>query len=583
MFVSGYGIGIAGLDTIALLLLFALINLLDNQPVSGVAGFLIPGGHLTSGRRYRDSLILLTFAAVLFIARSLLSVLGLWLTAGAANAAQENLVSRLLIGHARAPHLARLDRNSSETMRTISQSIDQVMNGIVFSSVMLVSNCAVAVAVLLGLILSSPLVALIIGVYFFALAVLWVRVVRAGLARRGSRVQGLQEERFRLMLQGISAAKELQLRGRALFYADEAVTRTRGINAATRGLTVVGGSLRYVLETALVIGAALIVGSAGLVGGRDAALPAVGLVLAAAFRLLPALNQILFLINQVHWNGGALDIVEEELKTFGSVPEPATAALTSAFPLRLKDAVRVSEVTFRYPTRTEPALHQVSFVVNAGESVGILGPTGSGKSTLLDVMLGFLPPDAGSVTVDGSPIETCLGSWQRSIGYVPQDVYLVDDTLRANVALGWRGEDIDDEAVREAICFAQLEEVVRDLPAGLETVVGERGTRLSGGQRQRLGIARALYVRPTVLILDEATSNLDTATEQRIVDTLNELRTGLTTIVVTHRVSTVRECDRIIYLEKGVVRVAGAFDELTAFMVESGNPGWPDRVVSLSR
>ncbi len=232
----------------------------------------------------------------------------------------------------------------------------------------------------------------------------------------------------------------------------------------------------------------------------------------------------------MQYNGPALDLVEEELKTFDSdehvksgvlVESPRTDAPVPA--LQLHEALRLERVTFRYPTRTEPALSQINVTVEPGESVGIVGPTGSGKSTLLDIILGFLPPDSGIDHVDGVPMEHCREGWQRSIGYVPQDVYLVDDTLRANVALGWRGDEIDDAAVAEAIRLAQLEDVVRNLPDGLDHGVGERGVRLSGGQRQRLGLARALYTRPTVLILDEATSNLDTATEQRIVDTLADL------------------------------------------------------------
>ncbi len=206
----------------------------------------------------------------------------------------------------------------------------------------------------------------------------------------------------------------------------------------------------------------------------------------------------------------------------------------------------------------------MSFVLRPGESLGIVGPTGSGKSTLLDVMLGMLEPDSGRVTVDGAPLAECRDGWQRSIGYVPQDVYLVDDTLRANVALGWIGEEIDDERVHEAIHLAGLDDVVADLPAGVETIVGERGVRLSGGQRQRVGLARALYVRPSVLVLDEATSNLDQATEHRIVETLADLRGGVTMIVVTHRIASVRHCDRLLYLERGAIRAEGTLDEVRA-------------------
>ena len=283
--VAAYGVLIAALDTVALLLLFVLINVLLDQPVSGFAATLLPSDYESGDIRYRTALVLLVVTAVLFVVRSLLSVLGLWLTIGASNAAQADLVSRLLVGHARAPHLVRLERNSSETLRTVLVSVDQVMNGIVSSSVSLVSDGAIVAAVVLGLALASPLVALTVSVYFFVVAVIWVRVVRGGLARRGRIIQELAEERFRFVLQGIAAAKELQLRGRTLFYADEAAARTRRMHAASRGASVVNGSLRYLLETALVVGAVLVVVVAGAAGGRDAALPAVGLVLAAAFRL----------------------------------------------------------------------------------------------------------------------------------------------------------------------------------------------------------------------------------------------------------------------------------------------------------
>jgi ATP-binding cassette, subfamily B, bacterial PglK len=579
--VALYGVLIAALDTIALVLVYALINLLNDQPVTGIAGRLI-GAHAGGHDNYRLALILLGITAVLFILRSLLSVLGLWLTVGAANAADADLISRLLIGHARAPQLMRLERNSSETLRTVLGSVDQVMFGVVSSSVSLVSNGAVALAVALGLFLSNPLVAVAVTVYFFLIAVAWVRVVRAGLVRRGLRVQELQKERYRLVLQGLAAAKELQLRGRALFYADGAVARTRGINAATRGANVVNQSLRYMLETSLVLGAVLVVAAAGLTSGRASVLPAVGLVLAGAFRFLPALNQILFLSNQVQFNDSATDFVERELNTFGAFgQDPVPRDRPVAAPLRFVRELRLEGVTFRYPTRTEPALREISLSVRPGESVGIVGPTGSGKSTLLDVVLGMLEPGAGRVTVDGVPLAERVEAWQRSIGYVPQDVYLVDDTLRANVALGWYGDEIDDQSVIEAIRLSGLEAVVADLPDGLETVVGERGVRLSGGQRQRVGLARALYTRPSVLVLDEATSNLDQATEHRIVETLAALRGGVTMIIVTHRAASVRDCDCLHYLESGVIRAAGTFDEIRTAVPEFDRPATPRAVAKV--
>lgn len=574
--VAAFGVLIAGLDTLALILIYALISLLNDQAVPGIAGSATEALGLSGSDRYRTALILLAITSALFVARSLLSVFVLWLQVGAANSAQLGLISRLLVGHARAPQMVRLEQNSSETLRTIMGSVDQVVTGVVFSSVSLVSNLAVAAAVAVGLLLSSPVVAVAATVYFAVIGVLWARVVRGGLARRGRRVQELYAQRYRLVMQGLGAAKELQLRGRSLFYADDAVAKTRGINAATRVLSVANGSLRYMLETSLVIGAVLVVAVAGGTGGRDAVLPAVGLVLAGAFRLLPALNQILFLTNSVQFSFGAIDFVERELKTFGGYAHgSAPRGTTAESPHRLEREVRLDDVSFQYPTRDEPALRDISFTVATGESFGIVGPTGSGKSTLLDILLGILEPDRGAISVDGSPLVARREAWQRSVGYVPQDVYLVDDTLRANVALGWQGDEIDEERVLEAVRLAELDDVVADLPQGLDTAVGERGVRLSGGQRQRVGLARALYTRPGVLVLDEATSNLDQLTERQIVETLAALRGGITMIVVTHRLATVRNCDRVLYLENGSLRALGPFEDVSAAIPELGAPPEP--------
>jgi ABC-type multidrug transport system fused ATPase/permease subunit len=559
------GIVIAGLDTVALLLVYALINVLNGQAVTGVARSVIDLIGVNNSDRYREALILLGITSLLFVARSLLSVMIFWLTVGAANVAQADLISRLLRGHARAPQLLRLERNTSETLRTILTSVDQVVLGVVASSVALVANTAVAVAVGLGLILASPLVAISITIYFALIAFAWGRGVRGPLLRRGRRIQELTAQRYQLVLQGIAAAKELQLRGRSLYFAEGAVERTRGINSSMRVVTVANGSLRYLLETALVVGAVLVVAVAGLTSGRAAALPAVGLVLAGAFRLLPALNQAMFLSNQVQFNAASISIVEQELATFGSFAETSADKEEAADDQpAFSHELRVDDVSFAYAGRDQPALDGVSFSVFVGESVGIVGPTGSGKSTLLDTILGMLEPRSGRLTIDGRPLPEQRKRWQRTIGYVPQDVYLVDDTLRANVALGWHGDEVDDTRVSEALDLAGLKDVVEALPHGVETVVGERGVRLSGGQRQRVGIARALYTRPTVLVLDEATSNLDQVTERRIVDTLRALPGGVTMIFVTHRIDSVRYCDRVVYLESGRLRAMGTFEQLRA-------------------
>jgi ABC-type multidrug transport system fused ATPase/permease subunit len=241
-----------------------------------------------------------------------------------------------------------------------------------------------------------------------------------------------------------------------------------------------------------------------------------------------------------------------------AAPDPLATVRRAPFTTGLE----LRGVTFRYPTAPRPSLEEVSLVVRRGEAVGFVGPSGAGKSTLVDVILGLFVPDSGTVLVDGEDVHANLRNWQDQVGYVPQAIYLTDDTLRRNVAFGLADRRIHEAAVRRAIRLAQLEEFVDSLPAGLDTVVGERGVRLSGGQRQRIGIARALYHDPSVLVLDEATSSLDTPTEHGVMQSVQALQGTKTVIIVAHRLSTVEYCDRLYRIEAGRLTEQGTFAEV---------------------
>jgi ABC-type multidrug transport system fused ATPase/permease subunit len=224
--------------------------------------------------------------------------------------------------------------------------------------------------------------------------------------------------------------------------------------------------------------------------------------------------------------------------------------------------IKVENLNFHYENVELDVLKNVSISINRGEAVGFVGQSGSGKSTLIDVMLGLLHPQSGLVTINGQSIEDVKQSWQKTIGYIPQTIFLMDDSLRRNIAIGIADNEIDEMAIREALSSAQLEDFVSSLPEGLDTVVGERGVRLSGGQRQRIGIARALYHRPSVLVLDEATSSLDTETEHGVMQAVQALQGDKTVIIVAHRLSTVEYCDRLYRLDAGRIVDEGTFDEV---------------------
>jgi ABC-type multidrug transport system fused ATPase/permease subunit len=277
--------------------------------------------------------------------------------------------------------------------------------------------------------------------------------------------------------------------------------------------------------------------------------PVMGLFAAAAFRLLPSISRMLISMQALRYGIPAINHIHDDLKL--AIPEVVENKEETAGDIFLQGEVELDNISYNYPATTASALVEVSMSIEKGESVGFIGPSGSGKSTLVDLILGLLTPDSGQVKVDGQNIQDNLRLWQDQIGYVPQAIFLTDDTLRRNIAFGLAEDQIDDSAVMRAIKAAQLEEFVAGLPDKLESMVGERGVRLSGGQRQRIGIARALYHDPGILVLDEATSSLDTETELEVMQTVTELHGSKTVIIVAHRLSTVENCDRLYRLDQG--------------------------------
>jgi ABC-type multidrug transport system fused ATPase/permease subunit len=275
-------------------------------------------------------------------------------------------------------------------------------------------------------------------------------------------------------------------------------------------------------------------------------------------RILPSLHWIVYYQNNLRFGAAALDEIQRDWCTLGAAE--TSARFTE--PLRLRDEISLKAVSYRYEGADRNALTCVDLAIKRGESVGIVGATGAGKSTLVDLILGLLQPTSGCVRVDGTDIHERLSSWQRQIGYVPQSIYLMDDSIRRNIAFGVDDEAIDAERVATALRMAQIEDFVQSLPRGLDTEVGERGVRLSGGQRQRLAVARALYHEPEVLVFDEATAALDSQTESELAREIQSLQRKKTLIIIAHRLDTVRHCDRLVFLIDGRVVDAAPFDEL---------------------
>jgi ATP-binding cassette, subfamily B, bacterial PglK len=463
---------------------------------------------------------------------------------------QAELSQRLFTTYLRQPYTFHLQRNSAQLIRNAITEVTIFSNSGIQPALLLMTEGLVLLGIVTLLLVVEPLGALIVAVVMGVSIAAFHQVTRRPIARWGLARQHHEGLRIQHLQEGLGGAKDVKLLGRETDFLDQYGHHNQRSARVGQYQTTLQQLPRLWLELLAVAGLAALVLTM-LAQGRAMAgvVPTLGVFAAAAFRLMPSVNRSINAVQQLRYGLPVVDTLHEEIQL--GAPEPRARGGGSVRPL--EGEVRLEDVGYTYPGASSAALAELTLSIPRGKTVGIIGPSGSGKSTLVDVVLGLLTPSTGRVLVDGVDIGEGVRTWQDQVGYVPQSIYLTDDTLRRNVAFGLAADQIDDEAVRRAIRAAQLEEFVQTLPAGLETVVGERGVRLSGGQRQRIGIARALYHDPAVLVLDEATSALDSATEAGFMEAVRRLHGAKTILIVAHRLSTVADCDRLYRLRHGRV------------------------------
>jgi ABC-type multidrug transport system fused ATPase/permease subunit len=552
---------VAAFDMLGILLLVPLLSFLG--PGGAPQGQFVDLAEQILGTNQPERIVLaLALAAtLLFVIKGICAVILLWVQTGVMNGAQVALSERLLGSFVKAPWLLQQASGTGEIIRTTVGSAAATLV-VIGSGISIVSEAAVFVAVVAALVIVNPALAFAALVYLVTAALIYLSAVRKPIAMRGEQVQDEGARMNSSLIELVGGIKELTIRGSALTYLGRYSRAARVSLSASRLINVSTQAMRYLLEILMIAGVALVIAFATVSGSTTTVLVSVGVLLASCLRLVPALNTLLIGVNSIRSNAPAVQVVEDELTRLGNHGAPTAPATEEASGFIPSGAFDMSELFFRYPTRTNDALLGISVKAGFGEALGVVGPTGSGKSTFVDLLLGLLEPASGSILIDDRPLGENLRAWRSQIGFVPQDIFLVDDTLAANITFGETDEVISDQQIAEAVRLAHLEDVVAELPEGLDTMLGERGVRLSGGQRQRVGLARALYRKPAILILDEATSALDNETERKISDALRSLHGQLTMVVIAHRLSTVRSCDRILYLDQGRVAGIGTFDEL---------------------
>jgi ABC-type multidrug transport system fused ATPase/permease subunit len=470
------------------------------------------------------------------------------------------LAVRLLRAYLRQPYAFHLDRHSAELQKNVLQEVNRITIGMLIPGVDLIAKGFVALFLVLLLLAADPVLALLACGLVGAAYVALFRQVRAALHAAGLEHVQAGAERALHAQESLAAVKELRLLGRQ----EEMVSRFAASSlrwADAQAVAQAFGALpRYAIE-AIAFGFVLFVTIYLLVtrGALAQVLPVLGLYAFAGYRLMPALHQIFADWAALRYGRAAFELVTRDLASTADEGEHAPPQAD----LHFHREISLEGIGYRYPGGAGEVLRDFSCRVPKNSTLALVGPTGCGKTTVIDILMGLLRPQQGRLAVDGASVtEANAPAWQKLIGHVPQQISLSDDTIARNIAFGIPDAAIDMRAVERAARQAKLQDFVATLPLGYATMVGERGVRLSGGQRQRIGIARALYHDPELVVLDEATSALDNVTENAVLDALQVLSGSKTIVMVAHRLSSVRACDRICVMEAGRIVESGRYDEL---------------------
>lgn len=448
-------------------------------------------------------------------------------------------------------------RGTANILRSVSEAVNGFFLRTVNGAVAVATEAVSIVAVMVALFFAIPLQALGLGIYFGVIGLIYTRWVKPKLELASSHALDASQRATGALLQSVGGIEEIKIRHQQ----EEFVGQVRDANTISAGAIRLSGfaaeAPKYLLEVMFI----LALGGLILVSISQDVLGTIALLAAAAFRLLPSVTRLLASLATARSGEPYRKLLLEELRQEERQGRPAESSPTTDR-LPLTGSLVLKDVVFQFSDAQTPVLDGVNLTIRAGSSTALVGGSGAGKTTLANVLLGLLPPASGEVRADGVDVFAHLPAWQNGIGFVAQDVFHLHGTFAQDIAFELDPARIDRERLWRAIEQAQLVDVIRGLPKGIDTEVGDRAVRLSGGQRQRIGIARALYRQPSFLLLDEATSALDNETEQQITETLRALHGQLTMVVIAHRLSTVRDVDQIVLLEDGRVSATGSFAEL---------------------
>jgi ATP-binding cassette subfamily C protein len=564
---------VSSLEVAGIAAIFPLFQLiLDPNRIVGAAWFQRIFGAVAPSQVFLWACALVL---VLFIAKFAISTFAMWLKWHLQSRLYRHLSGTLLKSYLESPLPFHLQHGAMELLRNLTAYVAQATQFSLLGLIDLASDGLVCIGIFTALVFVQPAVSFAAIVFVVAVAFTYLWIGHPYFMRWGRRYKVASGKIYQIAMEAITGIKTVKVLGLEDYFERQYRTFNSEFSNIQKKNAFTSALPRQILELSAVGGLIGVIVWTVLQQRNPATIvPVLAVFAAAAYRLMPAVVRMTTTLQNLRFSHDAVEVLYTDIaRTRTSVRSPVSRrARHFAREIVLKD------VSFSYTGTKRPALDRINIVIRRGEAVAFVGATGAGKTTLADLILGLHKLDSGVLTIDDVSYHDPALIPRGTLGYVPQDPFLIDDTIRNNIALGIPDKEIDSARLRDAVANAALEELVRELPQGLETVVGERGVRLSGGQRQRIGIARAIYADPDILVLDEATSSIDMTTEAEISNAIARLHGTKTVIVVAHRLSTVRECDRIFYLKAGHVVNSGSYDELIRL-----NPEFAEMVRQMGR
>lgn len=551
-----------GVIAIGLLGALSVTSLQSHAPgdrVSSALRFL----HISNSTFQTQASVLVISSVLLLVSRTILSVIFtrriLFFFSRRGAKISANLISRLLS----QPLLIVQARSTQETLFAVTSGVAIITLQILANSVVLVSDISLLAVMSIGLFIVDATIAIgtfiIFGLIGFSLHLL-MNVRANKLGTRGSKIDIKGSEKI---VEVFSSYREAMVGNRRDYYAREIGKLRLKLADITAELTFMPYISKYVIETTVLLGAVALGATQFILQDATHGVGTLAIFLAAGTRIAPAVLRVQQGFITIRGALGAATPTLDLIEMLGDAP--MTENVDDNLDLKhegFSSEICLTNMSLTYPNNEKPAISNISLTIPAGAAVAFVGPSGAGKTTIIDVLLGVLNPDEGSVLISGLSPLLALAKWPGAVSYVPQDVVIVAGSIRENVGMGYPPEAVTDELVMRALKVAQLDMFVAELSKGVDTQVGERGTKISGGQRQRLGIARAMFTQPHLLVLDEATSSLDGETELGISEAIRALRGSTTVVMIAHRLSTVRNVDIVVYLSEGKILATGTFDEV---------------------